>query len=58
MMFWFVHSKSKASPIASRMRRSLNISRRVLKYQPCVGTAPARSMTSRLTRPSRKAGKS
>ena len=35
MMFLFVHSKSKASPIASRMRGSLNIGRRKLKYQPC-----------------------
>src|SRR4051812_13128999 len=28
MMFWFVHSKSKASPSASRMRRALKMSRR------------------------------
>ena len=25
MMFWFVHSKSKASPIASRMRAVLEL---------------------------------
>ena len=35
MTFLFVHSKSKARPIASRTRGSLNCSRRVLKYQPC-----------------------
>jgi len=35
MMFWLVHSKSKAWMIASRSFASLNFSRRVFMNQPC-----------------------
>ena len=58
MMFWFVHSKSKASPIAWRMRASLNCARRVLNHQPWMERGPRSGIVSRLTRPSLAAGKS
>jgi hypothetical protein len=58
MMFWFVHSKSKTRPIASRMRGSLKASRRWLKYQPWIGAGESFGISSRFTRPSRMAGKS
>ncbi len=57
MTFLFVHSKSKASPIASRTRGSLNFSRRVLMNQPCAPEGVRSGSTSRFTRPSRSCRK-
>jgi hypothetical protein len=58
MIVLFVHSKSKARLMASRMRGSRKASRRVLKYQPWIGEGASFSTTSFVTRPSRTAGKS
>ena len=58
MMILLVHSKSKALVSASRTRGSLNLSRRVLKNQPCAPDGVSSGSVSRLTRPSLTAGKS
>src|SRR6266542_2653630 len=47
MMVLLVHSKSKASIRASRRRRSLNFSRRVLMNQPCAPEAERRKIVAR-----------
>ena len=57
MMLRLVHSKSKHCSSASRMRMSLNLSRRILRNQACVPSGNWSGKVSRLTRPSLTAAK-